>query len=172
MLIPTGIPPHKAAPSLASADDRIAMCKLAANEIPYLPIEVSRIETDSIGKSYTALTLEKLHGLYPADELCFLMGEDMFLTLDKWYKPEVICSLATLCASPRSDSGFSKLKAKQKELEEKFHARCIVEDIPYFAVSSTQIRELATCDKSLSRLVPPAVEEYINSHGLYGRRRD
>lgn len=168
LLIPTGTPPHKAAPLLAGAEDRLAMCRLAVDTVSDVPIRVSRMEIDRGGKSYTALTLEALRGQYPQDEFYFLMGEDMLLTLDKWYRPEVICALATLCASPRSHDGLAKLKAKQRELEEKFSARCRIENIPYFAASSTQIRELAARRESLSGLVPDAVEKYIYSHGLYG----
>lgn len=167
LLIPTGTPPHKAAPWLAPAEDRVAMCAVAAEEVTDLPVEISRIEINRAGKSYTALTLEALREIYPDDELFFLMGEDMFLTVDKWYKPEIICSLSTLCASPRSEDGLEKLLAKQKELIEKFGARCRLENIPYLAVSSTQIRELAAQGKSLLGLVPEHVEEYIYSHSLY-----
>lgn len=167
LLIPTGTPPHKAASSLASAEDRMAMCDLAVKEITEAPMEVSRMEIEREGKSYTVLTLLDLHSAYPDDELYFLMGEDMFLTLDKWYHPEAICNLAVLCASPRSAAGLKSLKLKQAELERSFNARCHVENISYLPVSSTQVRELAAGGESFSQLVPASVEEYIRSHGLY-----
>lgn len=167
LLIPTGTPPHKDAPELAEKADRLAMCELAVREIAEAPVEISRIEFDRPGKSYSADTLTELSRLYPGDELFFLMGEDMFLTVDSWYHPEVICSLAVLCASPRSENGLCKLKQKQKELEQKFGARCFVEDIPYFPASSTQVRELAAQGKSLSGLVPPEVAAYIREHEVY-----
>lgn len=167
LIIPTGVPPHKAAPSLAAADDRLTMCRLAADEVDTVPIRVSSIEIDREGKSYTVNTLTELHEKYPNDRLYFLMGEDMFLTLDTWYRPDEICRLAALCASPRSDDGFEKLLVKKAELEEKFSAECHIENIPYFAASSTQVRELAARGESLSALVPRAVEKYINEKGLY-----
>lgn len=167
LLIPTGTPPHKDAPELASQEDRFSMCRLAVKEITEAPVEISRIEFDRPGKSYSADTLTQLSGLYPEDELFFLMGEDMFLTVDSWYRPEVICSLAALCASPRSEDGLRKLREKQKELESKLGARCFVEDIPYFPASSTQVRELAEQGKSLAGLVPPEVEAYIREYKIY-----
>ena len=42
LLIPTRVPPHKAAPDLASGKDRLAMCRLAVGEKTNL--EVSDIE--------------------------------------------------------------------------------------------------------------------------------
>lgn len=168
LLVPTGTPPHKKAPELASNEDRLAMCALAVKEIREVPVEVSRIEFDRRGKSYSADTLTSLKEEHPHDELFFLMGEDMFLTVDHWYRPEVICARAALCASPRSADGLGKLMAQAKSLKVKFGARCFVEDIPYFAVSSTEIREKAARGESLAGMVPRGVEEYIRSHEIYG----
>lgn len=167
LLIPTGTPPHKAAPDLAGAEDRLAMCVLAATEITEAPVEVSRIEIDRGGKSYTADTLTALRGEYPTDEFFLLMGEDMFLTVDQWVRPEVICRQAALCVSPRSEDGEKRLLLQKKKLEESLSARCVIEAIPYFPASSTEIRALAARGKSLSPLVPPEVEAYIAAHGLY-----
>lgn len=167
LLIPTRVPPHKQARSLASAEDRLAMCALAAGEITEAPVEVSRIEMDREGKSYTADTLEALRELYPEDAFFLLMGEDMFLTLDRWYRPETICRLAALCASPRSADGLHKLERKKRDLERTLGARCFVEDIPYLEGSSTDVRELAERGESLRGLVPPTVEEYIVRRGIY-----
>ncbi len=167
LLIPTGRPPHKLAPGLALAKHRLAMCALAAREIPEAAVEVSALETQRRGKSYTADTLEELEVLYPQDRFFFLMGEDMFLTIDRWYRPEAICSGAALCASPRSVDGMKKLEAQKRKLEREFSARCFLEDIPYLEVSSTQVRELAQKGQDISGLVPESVAGYIKSWGLY-----
>lgn len=167
LLVPTRIPPHKAADSLAVPEDRAAMCALAARQVAEAPVEVSSIELKRKGKSYTAETLEELHKLYPEDGLYLLMGEDMFLTVDQWYRSETIFTLASLCASPRSGDGLSKLRLKARELEKEYGARCFVEDIPYVSVSSTQVRRLAQNGESLRGLTLPEVEKYIYSHGLY-----
>ncbi len=167
LLIPTGTPPHKNTPSLAGAEDRLAMCGLALQEIEKAPVEISEIELKREGKSYTADTLRALKEEYPEDELFLLMGEDMFLTVHQWYCPETIFALAALCASPRSKDGLCKLMAQKKQLEEVYGAKCLVENIPYFPASSTEIRDRAARGESLSGLVPPEVEKYIVAHGLY-----
>lgn len=99
LLIPTRIPPHKQAESLAEAEDRLEMCRLAAEEITEAPVLLSRLELSREGKSYTAETLEELKREFPGDEFYLLMGEDMFLTVDRWYRPETIFALAKICAS-------------------------------------------------------------------------
>lgn len=67
------------------------MCRLAAAELGP-QVEVCPIEVRRAGKSYTADTLEELRVLYPEDEFFLLMGEDMFLTVDRWVRPETICA--------------------------------------------------------------------------------
>lgn len=165
-LIPTGTPPHKESPHLASSEHRLAMCELAVKDC-HAKVVVSRMETDRAGKSYTSDTLRELHETHPHDELCFLMGEDMFLTLHNWVRPQVICDCATLCAAPRSEDGLARLTEQKARLEELFSARCVINPIPYLSVSSTEIRERITKGESLSNLVPESVERYIYEHGLY-----
>ncbi len=167
LLIPTGTPPHKQAHSLASAQQRLDMCRLAVGGITAAPVELCEIELHRPGKSFTADTLEELRRLYPQDEFFLLMGEDMFLTVDKWYRPEAIMAQAVLCCTPRSRDGLEKLKQKKAQLERDFSARCRVEDIPYFPASSTQVRELAQAGQPLDGLVPEAVARYISENNLY-----
>lgn len=170
LLIPTGIPPHKQAHALASPQDRAAMCALAAEEVSRERVRVSSIELERPGKSYTALTLRALREEYPGDEIFLLMGEDMFLTVDSWYEAGEIFRLAALCASPRSPEGQKRLLEKKRALED-LGARCFVEDIPFWDVSSTRVRELAARGESLEGLVPPRVAEYIREHQIYRSRR-
>lgn len=165
LLIPTRVPPHKAAPDLASAQDRCAMCRLAIQEKPWL--ELSDIEMRREGKSYTAETLEELSALYPRDQFYLLMGEDMFLTLGHWYRPETIFSLALVCTTPRSPDGLGALREKALEYTGRFKARCFLEHIPYLPVSSTQVRQAVARGEDVSGLVPQAVAAYIGEHGLY-----
>lgn len=165
LLIPTRVPPHKAAPDLASAGERFAMCRLAAQGKPWL--ELSDIEMRREGKSYTAETLEELSVLYPQDRFYLLMGEDMFLTLDRWYRPETIFSLASVCTTPRSPDGLDALRQKALEYTGQFQARCFLEHIPYLPISSTQVRQAVARGEDISGLVPQAVAAYMKERGLY-----
>lgn len=167
LMIPTGVPPHKQAPDLAPGEDRVQMCRLAAREIREAEIIVSEAEISRTGKSFTADTLMEIHREHREDQLFFLMGEDMFLTLHKWYHPEEICRLAVLCASPRSTDGMEKMGLQAAALEKSFGARCRLEDIPYLPDSSTQVRALAREGKDISSLVPEAVARYIEEHQIY-----
>ncbi len=65
LVIPANIPPHKRAADLAPGNDRLEMARLAAAGME--KVFVSDIELKAKGKSYTILTLEKLHALFPGD---------------------------------------------------------------------------------------------------------
>ncbi len=103
----------------------------------------------------------------PEDQFYLLMGEDMFLTLDRWYRPETIFSLASVCTTPRSADGLGALREKALEYTGQFKARCFLEHIPYLPVSSTQVRQAVARGEDVSGLVPQAVAAYIGEHGLY-----
>ena len=165
LLIPTRVPPHKAAPDLASPQDRFAMCQLAIHGQPWL--ELSDMEMRREGKSYTAETLEELSALYPQDQFYLLMGEDMFLTLGRWYRPETIFSLASVCTAPSSVHGMDALREKALEYTGTFHARCFLDHIPYLPISSTQVRQAVARGEDVASLVPEAVARYIRERGLY-----
>ena len=170
LLIPTRVPPHKAAPDLASGEDRLQMCRLAVGGRPHL--QISDLELRREGKSFTAETLEELRELFPRDEFYLLMGEDMFLTVEHWYRPETIFSLAAVCATPRSLHGMGKLQMKQDEYQIRYGARCFLEDIPYLPVSSTQVREWVRMGKDITPLVPEAVADFIRERGIYRKGRE
>lgn len=162
--IPTKVPPHKEAEELALPEQRLEMCRLACRGEE--GFQVSGLEIRRGGKSYTADTLEELHRMYPGDTFCLLMGEDMFLTLLNWYKPETILRLAEICAAPRSVGHEARLEECARALREK-GAVVFLERIPYLPISSTEIRKAVREGKSIRGKVPAAVEEYIRSYGLY-----
>ncbi len=166
LLIPTRVPPHKSAPNLVPAADRLAMCEFAARDALFA---VSDMELRREGLSYTADTLIALKKEHPDDELYLLMGEDMFLTVQDWNRPEVLYSLATLCAAPRSTEGMQRLLDHARVLEQ-YGAKTAVRDIEYLPISSTMVRGAVQNGESISALVPPGVEEYIKEHHLYMER--
>lgn len=169
LLIPTGQPPHKAAKQLASNEDRLRMLELAAEEITECPVEISEIEMRREGKSYTADTLTALKTMYPEDELFLLMGEDMFMTVERWFKPEVIFAAATVCGAPRDHGSFARMQEHAEEIKLQYPVfRFVLEDIPYVEGSSTDVRERLRDGSTLSDLLPESVERYIRERGLYG----
>ena len=175
IFMPAGDPPHKdLPPNSPPARRRLEMMTLAADSM-LLPgrVEVSDMEVRREGKSYTADTLSELHEQYPQDELFLLVGTDMFLTLQNWKKPEVICELAHLTAFARTqaDTG-ERLEMQGKYLSETYGARCTILQLPQITpVSSTQLRQRLERGEGREYLVP-GVYGYILRGGLYGSGAD
>ncbi len=171
VFVPAGIPPHKALPDDVPDDGRrLEMTALAADQLlrPELT-ETWDVELERPGKSYTSDTLREAEKRWPGDELWLLMGSDMFLTLQDWHEPEVVLSLAGVCAFCRGDvHGAAPLAAQKKHLEDAFGARAALVEIPDpVDISSTRLREMLARGEGREYL-PPAVYGYILREKLYG----
>ena len=166
LIIPDFLPPHKQIDGEISADDRIEMCKLAFADVK--GAEVSDIEIKRGGKSYTALTLAELSS--DENELYFLCGTDMFLTLGEWYKPEEIFKLATICFVRRENDKENDLEIQRRTEEyiNRFSARIIQISAPVTEISSSELRlAIKEDDERLVELLPSSVLKYIKERGLY-----
>lgn len=165
LLVPVNSPPHKRATMMQDARHRLAMCRIAVKGRPLL--QVSDIELTRGGTSYTVDTLRALSGRYPGVRLYFIMGADMFLTLEAWRNFPEIARLAVLCSSPRLPGQAAELRRYARQLAERYGAQCDIEDVPVMEVSSTQIREALASDGAADTLLPPGVADYIRENGLY-----
>lgn len=169
LLIPAAIPPHKAvAEGSPDGETRFALTQLAiAGETG---MEVSRIELDRPGPSYTVDTLRKLRESYPQDELYLLMGTDMFLSFFQWREPEAIAALAVpVCmARVRADAALSaQLLAQQEKMEAVFGVRPIVLQNDCLEISSTEARRLLFFGIA-DEVLHPDVLAMIERERLYG----
>ena len=137
-------------------------------------VEVSDMEITREGKSYTADTLRALRAQYPDDELWLLMGTDMFLTFQYWYRPEEILRYAGICAFGRTETDGEELFAPQRAfLAGQFPgSRIVTMTLPNLVdVSSTELRTRIPRGKT-DGLLAPAVLGYILRKHLYGTNLD
>ena len=174
-LIPAATPPHKSLPvGSPTPEQRLDMVELAADGLLRPDrVTVSGMEMARTGKSYTADTLEQIHRQNPGAQLWFLMGTDMFLTLQHWREPEVITRLAGICAFARTQADSGDLMATQADyLRKTYGARVEVIQLPHIVdVSSTELRTLLNRGAG-TQYLSPAVYGYILRHKLYGVDRD
>lgn len=162
--IPDNIPPHKELPAgSASPEDRLAMTRLAAEEVP--GSLVSDMELKRGARSYTADTLEELQGLYPDDELWLIVGTDMLCTLHKWYQPEKIFRLAHIAAIARDEGDLVRIRESAKMLREQYQAEISVVEADPVPISSSEIR--AGLYHGTEKWLPERVFAYIKEKGLY-----
>lgn len=165
-VIPAFLPPHKRLDFIDDPADRMRMCELAFGGIE--GVIVSDTEQRRGGRSYTVDTLRELSA--PDTRLFLLCGTDMMLTLDTWHEAEDIFKLCYPIYIRREcdESLNSQIVAKLAEYRRKYDrvVRRIV--TPPIEISSTDVRRAAAAGRSLAGMVPPAVEAYIRSRGLYG----
>lgn len=165
ILIPTYSPPHKESPDLAKETDRLNMCRLVCENIE--GFEVSDIEIRRKGKSYSYQTLISLKEIYLNDELYFIMGADMFLSLDKWKNPEIIFQKASIIAVPRDNSDFYELNNYYKSVIAPMGAKAYILPNSVMQVSSSYIRENVENYNIVKNLIDRKVYDYIASNKLY-----
>lgn len=167
-VIPAKQPPHKS----VSADDdpmrRYEMLKIAFRDEE--KIEISDIELQREGKSYTADTLESLAS--PDRELYLFMGTDMFLCLDQWYHAETIFALSNIVYARRETlpENTAALREKTDAYRARFGAKIYYIDLPVTELSSSDVRQLLSAgdETAAAACLPDGVFAYIKEHGCYG----
>ena len=175
LLIPAAVPPHKDLPQeTPGLEHRMAMVEKMADAMR-LPrvVEVSKLEAERCGKSYTSDTLEAIHEQYPEAQLWLLMGTDMFLTLHQWHDPGEILKLAGICAFGRREQDGEAVFAPQRAfLEKQYGAKVVTMALPDLVdISSTQLRELLARGEGAEYL-HPSIYGYILMNRLYGTHAD
>lgn len=171
LFIPDAQPPHKALPEGSpDGQDRLALVRAAIRDLPFA--EVSELELDRQGKSYTSDTLKRLREMYPDAVLYLITGTDMFLTLHNWHEPASICADAVIVGMVRAeDDRMEELLIQKKNLEHRFQARVELVDNRFVEISSTKVRRLLILGGA-EKYVPEQVLTEIRKKGLYGTGRD
>ncbi|HEV8574516.1 MAG TPA: nicotinate-nucleotide adenylyltransferase [Dehalococcoidia bacterium] len=164
LFVPAGEPWRKKDRLVSAAAHRATMLRLAieGNDA----FELSTIEVEREGPSYTVDTLEALGKQHPGAELFLIMGEDALADLPNWHEPAQIMSLAKLAVASRGDSSPERLDAIQKVLPE-IMASVVSVPMEVLQISGSLIRESVRRGRSIRFLVPPAVEAYIHERALY-----
>ena len=165
IIMPAYIQPFKQGKRVTDDDHRLAMAKLAFEDIP--GSEVSTLEIDRMRVSYTFDTLSELKRQYPVKELFFITGTDSFMQVDSWYKGIELLKNFSFIVSVRPGYVEEELNKKIKVYNDLYHTKVIKLAAHMPDISSTDIREAFKNGKSASSLVPEPVERYIKDNGLY-----
>lgn len=184
LFIPSHLPPHKSEEGVPSAVHRMEMVRLAIAGNDHF--EASDLEIKRGGTSYTIDTIKALNQTYPDAELYFITGLDTFREIQTWHQWEMLLTLCCFVVLPRPGYCFADLirsdfmKSAEKELSaldrgDKTHAlirsgsfTLVLEKVPLYDISSTDIRERVKVGRSIKYHLPEAVELYIMKMRLYG----
>ena len=182
LFIPSGLAPHKNI--VLENKHRLEMLNLALN--PYTNFftddrEIKKNQSD-LKPSYTIETLQSLIIEKKENQaFCFLMGSDAFLKLESWHLWNELFNYCHILIIERRESPIivdQLTSALKKEWSERLTQN--IEDLrgssfglimtkkfEYIDISSSQIRDAIYSNKNLTNLLPAAVADYINLHGLY-----
>jgi nicotinate-nucleotide adenylyltransferase len=166
VLVPAALSPHKLDQQPTPATARVEMLQLAIAGHPQF--EVSTVEIDRGGTSYSIDTLEALQQHAAEDEWFLLMGADTLRDFPKWHRPEDICRLTRLAVVRRPDAGAIDLTILEPFLTgTSCQQRPVIVSMPLIGISSSAIRQRVRQGQSIRYLLPRAVEKYIEEHRLY-----
>ena len=167
LLVPVHEPPHKGVEADPGVEHRVELCRRVAETDDRL--ELSLVDAEVPGPSYTVDTLRRLHERCPGDELTFIVGGDIALSLPTWREPRAILELAELGVAEREGVRRADVLERVADLGSE---RIRFFDMPRLDVSSSLIRRLVAAGRPIRYLVPDVVADYIARTGLYaGARR-
>jgi len=138
---------HPFVKRLAPYADRVAMCERAA-EVFGGRVEVSRVEEELGGDSYTLTTVKALMARHPEHELALVIGGDLVAERERWHGWDELRTLVPFIVVGRA----GEVGAAEAALP---------------AVSSTDVRARVQAGRSIDALVDAGVAEYIAARGLY-----
>ena len=166
LFIPAGDPWMKHDRCVTPAEMRYEMCARAVADNPYF--DVSRIEIDRPGETYTVDTLRELRAFYPHNvQLFFISGADAIFNIMKWRESDEIPRLAQVVAMTRP--GYVLSDSRQRYMRTHANFGTIMQkQVTALSISSTDLRKRVSQGKSIRYLTPASVAAYIAENGLYG----
>ncbi|HEY2470857.1 MAG TPA: nicotinate (nicotinamide) nucleotide adenylyltransferase [Terracidiphilus sp.] len=196
LFVPVGTQPLKPLGATASFEDRVTMTELAINGLPQFAISFADAPDPSGEPNYTIDTLHRLGAQFPSSKLFTLIGADSFLSLARWYRGAEIPFVAPLIVASRPGQRLEDMAAVLPEgltlhedpqaAEASVDSSLLVYTIhgeaarsaPFYLlpgleieISASEIRRQAgtALDRLCAghELLPAAVCDYIEAHGLY-----
>jgi len=177
-VLPSHVPPHRLVQPVASPFQRFAMAALAVSGVDRLHVSDDELRLE--GPSYTADTLDRMHGCgLAASQIFFITGADAFAEIATWKRYPAVLDLANFVVVSRPGHNLAAMKARLPELADRMRGDYRTSDLGprtliYLLetstpdISSTRVRERLRRGEPVTGLVPPLVEAHIHTHALYG----
>ena len=165
LFIPSGQSAHKQDRQITDAEHRYNMTALATCEYP--PFDISRLELNRPGPSYTIDTARALQAACPAGvDISFIVGADALKDILSWKNAGELLQICKFVVVPRP--GYEKGVAPLADsLTTNHGANIHLLDGPLLDISSTGIRERLKNIQDVQGLIPRPVEDYVRLNGLY-----
>ena len=161
--MPAHTPPHKEVADDPGPEARLALCRAAAAGDDEL--EVSALEIERGGPSYTVDTLRELKRLHPDDKLFLILGWDAAKQFNTWHEPAEVRAKASVIVVTRPGSG--PLTGMGLEAVGLGHPWTTVCERQTPDISGSALRRAIAQGEPVTDRVPEPVERYIAKNRLY-----
>ena len=158
-VIPAGQAPLRTGAPVASAADRVAMCRLAFAEHPWAVVDER--ETHRAGTSWSVDTARELAREHPDALRVGILGADQLARLDRWKDVIELCGLVEFAVLSRDDISTLPPASLAAVI------RLTVLKAPPVRVSSTALREALRRGDSPRNGLPLGVARHIDERSLY-----
>ena len=171
VVMPAGVPPHKAA-STTPAALRLEMCRCfyaleGSPDIPSLTVSSWEMEQAAAGqRNYTVLTLEMLAREYPGARLYLAVGSDMLESFRAWHRWQDILQLACLVVVSREIGDDGVLHSAARSLDPS-GSRILLAQVEALPMASREIRRRLSEGQDCAAALPAEVQQVIRREGLY-----
>ena len=177
-LIPCLQPNHREYP-FCTPQHRLAMLELAVREHPQLTVDDAEIRRG--GTSYTIDTLLEMRERFPDDSLVYILGMDAYASLPAWHRWQELLDLTHFLVVTRPGYQLDAVPLMAQQLAQRQVAnaeamfatpqgKVMIYSELQSPVSSTLVRKTIDAGRSISDLVPEAVESYLHDHDIYRRK--
>jgi len=166
LFMPAGNPPHKRDRiGRATDEQRLEMIRRAIENNPHF--EISLIEMNPEGYSYTYRTLERLNEENPYIEYYFIIGADSLFDFEMWKEPARICMAAKIVVAARNHTNDLLLDEKMQNLSRKYNGSFLKLDSLNIDISSNMLRSWIAEERTIKYYVPDSVISYITEKNIY-----
>ena len=142
--------PFKVNQTLYPNEERFNWVQMAVEDMPGMV--ACNVEFFMPQPSYTVDTLRVLIEKFPNIHFTLIMGADNVMGFSAWKDYQEIAQKVAILVYPRPGVDV-------EEEVKKYPSMRLLEDVPLFPISSTQIREMKAAGKDVSMFLPGAVAE-------------
>jgi len=178
-MVPCHVPNHRSA-AHASAEDRLAMLRLATADYRRVVIDDRECRRD--GVSYTVDTLASIAQECPDAMLVLVMGIDAFAKLPTWHRWQALFMMAHILVLDRLGPQVTidpdlEIDLQCREVTDAQRLFWVAQGKilrlgqPKIDISSTQVREGLSNHDHTDTIIPRVVQDYIQTHSLYQNAR-
>jgi nicotinate-nucleotide adenylyltransferase len=155
VFVPTGKPWMKS--TVTAGEHRYLMTVIATAANP--GFNVSRVDLERDGSTYTIDTLRDMRKAYPDADLFFITGADAMAQIMEWKDVSEVWTLAHFIAVSRPGHALTISGLPEQGVSSL--------EVPALAISSTDCRIRVGQGFPVWYLVPDGVVQYIAKHHLY-----